>query len=184
MFTATKRIRANLVNSNQVLCITASLFPRNIFIRNHKPEVSMDIRGNSLPESKEILTPEALAFLEQLEHEFGQHRRELLRKRAERQNLFDAGTLPDFLHETSKIRSANWKVGSIPADLQNRRVEITGPTDRKMMINALNSGANIFMADFEDANSPTWENLIQGHINLCDAIEHTLTLTTPEKNYQ
>jgi malate synthase len=87
------------------------------------------------------------------------------------------------LPETAGIRASEWSVGSIPPDLQDRRVEITGPTDRKMMINALNSGANVFMADFEDANSPTWENLIQGHLNLRDAIDRTLSLTTPEKNY-
>ena len=143
----------------------------------------MNIRGKSVPQSEEILTPEALAFVEQLEHEFGQRRRDLLQKRAERQKTFDAGTLPGFLPETAGIRASEWSIGSIPSDLQDRRVEITGPTDRKMTINALNSGANVFMADFEDANSPTWENLIQGHLNLRGAIEHTLSLTTPEKNY-
>jgi len=144
----------------------------------------MNINGRSAPEFQEILTPEALAFVEQLEREFDQRRRELLQKRAERQKTFDAGSLPDFLPETADMRAAEWQVGSIPPDLQDRRVEITGPPERKMTINALNSGANIFMADFEDANSPTWENLILGHINLRDAIERTLSLTTPEKNYK
>jgi len=144
----------------------------------------MEIKGMSVMRFQEILTPEALAFLEQLEREFGQRRRELLQKRIERQKQFDSGTLPGFLPETAGIRASEWSVGSIPPDLQDRRVEITGPTERKMTINALNSGANVFMADFEDANSPTWENLIQGHINLRDAIERTLSLTTPEKNYQ
>ena len=144
----------------------------------------MEIKGMSVMRFQEILTPEALAFLEQLEREFGQRRRELLQKRVERQKQFDSGTLPGFLPETAGIRASEWSVGSIPPDLQDRRVEITGPTERKMTINALNSGANVFMADFEDANSPTWENLIQGHINLRDAIERTLSLTTPEKNYQ
>ena len=143
----------------------------------------MNIIGNSPPEYQEILTPEALAFVEALEREFGQRRRELLEMRTERQKAFDAGILPDFLPETADIRAADWKVGSIPPDLQDRRVEITGPTERKMTINALNSGANVFMADFEDANSPTWENLMQGHLNLREAIEHTLSLTTPEKKY-
>ena len=143
----------------------------------------MNISSKSVPEFEEILKPDALGFVEQLEHEFGQRRRELLQKRVERQKLFDAGTLPGFLPETAGIRASEWSIGSIPLDLQDRRVEITGPTERKMTINALNSGANVFMADFEDANSPTWENLIQGHINLRDAIERTLSLTTPEKNY-
>ncbi|HUE98999.1 MAG TPA: malate synthase A [Anaerolineales bacterium] len=144
----------------------------------------MKIIGKLAPEYQEILTPAALGFVEELEREFGVRRRELLQKRVERQKMFDTGTLPDFLTQTANIRAADWKVGSIPPDLQDRRVEITGPTDRKMTINALNSGANVFMADFEDANSPTWNNLIQGHLNLRDAIEHTLSLTTPEKNYQ
>ena len=143
----------------------------------------MDIRSRNVPEFGEILTPAALAFLEGLEREFGPRRHELLSKRAERQKTFDAGTLPGFLPETAGIRASEWTVGSIPPDLQDRRVEITGPTDRKMVINALNSGANVFMADFEDANSPTWENLIQGQLNLRDAIERTLSLTTPEKKY-
>ena len=143
----------------------------------------MNIIAKSMPEFEEILTPEALAFVEGLEHEFGPRRRELLQKRVERQKMFDAGTVPGFLPETAGIRASEWTVGSIPPDLQDRRVEITGPTDRKMVINALNSGANVFMADFEDANSPTWENLIQGQLNLCDAVARTLSLTTPEKNY-
>ncbi|MBV6450434.1 MAG: Malate synthase A [Anaerolineales bacterium] len=142
------------------------------------------IHGSTPPEFQEILTPNALAFVEQLEREFGARRRELLQGRADRQRLLDAGTLPGFLDETANLRASEWEVGSIPDDLQNRRVEITGPTDRKMVINALNSGANVFMADFEDANSPTWDNLIQGHRNLRDAIEHTLSFSTPEKNYQ
>ncbi len=135
------------------------------------------------PEYQEILTPDALAFVESLEREFGQRRRDLLQKRAERQKNFDAGTLPEFLPETANIRASDWSVGSIPPDLQDRRVEITGPPERKMTINALNSGANVFMADFEDANSPTWDNLMQGHLNLRDAIERTLSLITPEKQY-
>ena len=144
----------------------------------------MDLNGKTSPEFREILAPEALAFVESLEREFGSRRRDLLKMRVERQKEFDNGLLPDFLPETARIRAGDWKVGSIPNDLQNRRVEITGPTDRKMVINALNSGANVFMADFEDANSPTWDNLIQGHLNLRDAIERTLSLATPEKTYQ
>ncbi|MFT3890506.1 MAG: malate synthase A [Anaerolineales bacterium] len=143
----------------------------------------MRVIGPLLPEFREVLTLDALQFVEQLERQFGQRRRELLQARAERQKTFDAGALPDFLPETADIRNSDWKVGSIPMDLQDRRVEITGPTERKMMINALNSGANVFMADFEDANSPAWDNLIRGHLNLCDAIERTISLSTPEKNY-
>jgi len=144
----------------------------------------MDVLGKITPEFQDVLTPQALAFVEQLEREFGSRRRELLQKRAERQKAFDAGELPAFLEETAHIRAGDWKVGSIPDDLQDRRVEITGPPERKMAINALNSGAKVFMADFEDANAPTWENLIQGHLNLRDAIERTISLTTPEKNYK
>ncbi|MCC6987034.1 MAG: hypothetical protein IT309_11425, partial [Anaerolineales bacterium] len=144
----------------------------------------MNIHGKITPDFQDVLTPEALAFVEQLEREFGARRRELLQKRVERQRLFDAGALPGFLEETAPIRAGDWKVGSIPDDLQDRRVEITGPPERKMAINALNSGAKVFMADFEDANAPTWENLIQGHLNLRDAIERRISLTTPEKTYK
>ncbi|NWF64134.1 MAG: malate synthase A [Chloroflexi bacterium] len=143
----------------------------------------MNIHGKTTPEFEEILTPAALAFVEQLEREFGARRRELLQKRVERQQMFDAGVSPGFLDETAHIRAGEWKVGSIPDDLQDRRVEITGPPERKMAINALNSGAKVFMADFEDANAPTWENLIQGHLNLRDAIERKISLTTSEKTY-
>ncbi len=132
-----------------------------------------------------MLTSEALAFLEKLEHEFGARRCELLDARAARQAEIDAGHLPDFLAGTAGIRSSDWQVAPVPDDLQSRRVEITGPTDRKMMINALNSGASVFMADFEDANSPTWANLMQGHINLRDAIERDISYTSPEgKEYR
>ena len=144
----------------------------------------MNIHGKVTPEFQEVLTSEALAFVEGLEREFGARRRELLQKRVERQKAFDAGASPGFLEETAPIRAGDWKVGSIPDDLQDRRVEITGPPERKMAINALNSGAKVFMADFEDANAPTWENLIQGHLNLRDAIERKISLTTPEKIYK
>jgi malate synthase len=126
------------------------------------------------PEFSEVLTPEALAFVETLERTFGARRLELLQRRHERQAAISAGQLPTFLPETTHIRAGNWQVGATPDDLQKRWVEITGPTDRKMVINALNSGADIFMADFEDANSPTWSNMVQGHINLRDAIERTI----------
>lgn len=140
----------------------------------------VQILGPITPEYAEILTPQAVAFVAKLAREFASTRKALLRRRAERQAELDAGKLPDFLPETAHIRAADWKVAPIPADLQDRRVEITGPTDRKMIINALNSGANVFMADFEDANSPTWANMVQGQINLRDAIRRTITYTSPE----
>lgn len=140
----------------------------------------MELRGTSTPEFEQVLTPDALHFVERLEREFGAQRRELLKARAERQAAIDSGALPDFLPSTRHVRDADWKVAPLPADLQSRRVEITGPTDRKMVINALNSGASIFMADFEDANSPAWENMIQGHLNLRDAIEKTISFENPD----
>jgi malate synthase len=115
-----------------------------------------------------VLTTEALAFVAQLHRAFEGERQRLLALRADRKKRFDKGELPDFLPGTASIRAGNWKVAAIPHDLQDRRVEITGPTDRKMVINALNSGAKVFMTDFEDSNSPTWDNLIQGQINLMD----------------
>lgn len=124
---------------------------------------------------EQILTPEALEFLEMLHMRFEDRREELLKARAARQLRIDAGDRPDFLEETKVIREGDWQAGAIPADLQMRRVEITGPVDRKMVINALNSGADVFMADFEDANSPTWENVVQGQLNLYDAVRRTIT---------
>ena len=118
---------------------------------------------------KEILSDEALQLLADLHRNFDGRRRELLARRVERQNEIKAGKLPDFLPETAGVRDSEWTVAPIPADLQDRRVEITGPVDRKMIINALNSGANVFMADFEDSNSPTWHNSIEGQLNLRDA---------------
>jgi malate synthase len=134
---------------------------------------------------EEILTPEAVAFVAKLARAFTERRDVLLAKRAERQERLDAGELPHFLPETAHIRTGDWRVAPIPADLQDRRVEITGPTDRKMVINALNSGAKVFMTDFEDSNAPTWENMIEGQINLRDAVRRTITFTSPEgKNYK
>ncbi|HKW80117.1 MAG TPA: malate synthase A, partial [Casimicrobiaceae bacterium] len=133
----------------------------------------------------EILTPEAIAFTARLQRAFGPRRDELLAARAARQAYFDAGGLPDFLPETQAVREANWICAPVPADIQDRRVEITGPVDRKMIINALNSGANVFMADFEDANTPTWDNNVQGQINLRDAIRRRIDYTSPEgKDYR
>ena len=133
----------------------------------------------------EILTPEALEFIENLERHFGSGRKELLEQRVKRQEEIDNGKLPDFLSETREIREGEWTIAPLPKDLQDRRVEITGPVDRKMVINALNSGAKCFMADFEDANSPTWKNNIEGHINLRDAVNRTITFENPNgKKYK
>ena len=140
----------------------------------------VDVKGRAGGRAAEVLTPQALEFVAGLQREFGDRRRELLRSRDERQARFEAGELPDFLAQTKSVREGDWKVASIPPDLKDRRVEITGPTDAKMLINALNSGARVFMADFEDANSPTWSNLIEGQANLTDAIERRLQFKSPE----
>src|SRR5258707_3463110 len=132
-----------------------------------------------------ILTPDALEFVATLMRTFRDRRAELLRRRAERQVAIDAGQLPDFLPATASIRQGNWTIAPEPADLQDRRVEITGPVDRKMVINALNSGAKTYMADFEDSHAPTWEGTIQGQINLRDAIASTISYRSPEgKEYR
>src|SRR5688500_15903465 len=130
-----------------------------------------------------VLTPDAVEFLTELERRFGPRRRELLAARHERARRLREGELPDFLPETSHLRDGDWRVASVPDELQDRRVEITGPVDRKMVINALNSGARMFMADFEDSNSPTWRNCIEGQVNLTDALERTISLDTGEKRY-
>ena len=145
----------------------------------------IEILGPEVPGYAEILTAEALKFLGRLSREFGNRREELLHRRYVRQQEIDSGKMPDFLEETASIRGAEWTVAPIPQDLQDRRVEITGPVDRKMVINALNSGANVFMADFEDSNSPTWHNNIEGQINLRDAVNGTIAFTSPEgKQYE
>ncbi len=132
-----------------------------------------------------ILTPEARAFLSKLAVRFEPRRQELLARRQAMQQEIDHGRFPDFLPETARIRQSEWKVAPIPKDLLDRRVEITGPVDRKMIINALNSGANVFMADFEDSNSPTWSNNIEGQQNLRDAIRGTIRHESPEgKQYR
>ena len=138
------------------------------------------------PEGLEsILSPGALDLVAALHRKFDPARRALLERRAERQARLDAGEKPGFLEETRSIRERmDWKVAPIPDDLRDRRVEITGPVERKMMINALNSGAKVFMADFEDSNSPTWENIVQGQRNLMDAIEGTISFETPDRRYQ
>ncbi len=132
----------------------------------------------------DVLTNEALAFVAGLHREFDPRRRELLARRAERQARLAAGELPEFLEETRSVREEpDWRVAPPPRDLWDRRVEITGPVDRKMVINALNSGAKVFMADFEDANSPTWENCVLGQQNLRDAVARTISLDQGEKQY-
>lgn len=147
--------------------------------------MEVQISGEMRPGFQEVLTPEAMQFVMKLEQRFGDRRQQLLARRQERQNQIDAGQLPDFLQETADIRKGDWTVAPLPPDLQDRRVEITGPSgDRKMVINALNSGARLFMADFEDANSPTWENTIQGQINMKDAVRRNISYISPEgKSY-
>ncbi|UQN08175.1 malate synthase A [Deinococcus sp. QL22] len=138
-----------------------------------------------LPETAaEVLTPGALSFVAELHRRFDARRRALLSARENRQTQLDAGELPDFLPETAPIRSGDWKISPLPADLQDRRVEITGPVDRKMVINALNSGARVFMADFEDASSPVWNNMVDGQLNLRDAVRGTISLEQGGKSYR
>src|SRR5436190_1173167 len=143
----------------------------------------ISIVGPPVGRGAEILTQEALQFLALLQREFDGRRRELLAARAERWQRLRGGELPDFLAETREIRNGDWRVPDAPAGLRERRVEITGPVDRKMVINALNSGASVFMADFEDANSPTWSNCVEGQANLLDAAHRTISLDTGEKSY-
>jgi malate synthase len=145
-------------------------------------DIAANIQINGPVEGRavEILTPEALAFVADLHRRFDARRRELLAARTARQARFDAGELPDFLPETAELRAADWTVAPIPADLRDRRVEITGPVDRKMIINALNCGAKVFMADFEDATSPTWTNVLEGQVNLKDRWAGDLTHVDPK----
>jgi malate synthase len=138
------------------------------------------VTGRITPEYAQILTPDAMAFIARLQRAFGGRRNELLAKRAARQAELDAGKLPDFLSETRGVRDSEWTCAPYPADIADRRVEITGPVDRKMIINALNSGASVFMADFEDANTPRWDNNMQGHLNLRDAIRRRIDYVSPE----
>src|SRR4051812_36551898 len=144
----------------------------------------VSISGRITPEFTQILPPETLELVAKLHRRFEPRRQELLAGRAARQKAFDAGAKPDFLDETRHVRESEWKVASQPQDLLDRRVEITGPTDRKMVINALNSGASTFMADFEDANCPTWHNMVDGQINLRDAVRRSITLEQNGKQYR
>ena len=148
------------------------------------PPAGVEVIGEIVPQYSEILTPQALAFVARLHRQFDDRRQELLAKRAARQQEFDAGKLPDFLPETRQIRESDWTIAPQPADLLDRRVEITGPTDRKMVINALNCGASTFMADFEDANCPTWENMVDGQLNLRDAVRRTITFVQNGRQYR
>jgi len=146
---------------------------------------SVNIIGTVSDSFAEILTDEALQFVVRLHRNFNPTRLELLENRQTRQAELDAGNRPNFLADTEAIRSGNWKITPVPTDLQDRRVEITGPVDRKMIINALNSGVKVFMADFEDSNSPTWDNIINGQINLRDAVNKTIHFTnTNGKHYE
>jgi malate synthase len=138
----------------------------------------------SVAASEEILSTQAVAFVERLHRELNPRRLELLDRRHERQLELDRGVLPDFRVDTRTIREGDWRVAQAPDDLLDRRCEITGPVERKMMINALNSGARVFMADFEDANSPTWDNVIQGQVNVRDALRRDIALDTGEKSYR
>jgi len=140
----------------------------------------LTVVGQAVPRLDDVLTPEASAFVASLHRRFRQRRTLLLDTRANRQRALDRGDQPDFLAATAAVREAEWKVAPTPADLEDRRVEITGPVEAKMMINAFNSGASVFMADFEDANSPTWENVITGQLNLQAAVRRTLAFASPE----
>ncbi len=149
-----------------------------------KYPTGIDIRGEIWPEYESILTPDAIDFLAGLARTFTSRRDDLLQAREKRQAAIDSGVMPDFPAETAAIRDdLSWQVAPVPADLQDRRVEITGPTDRKMIINALNCGAKVFMADFEDANAPNWENMVSGQINLRDAINRSITFTNPDGRF-
>jgi len=145
----------------------------------------IEIVGTVTDEFAKILTSDALSFISELHYEFNGQREELLKKRAQRQAQLDKGNFPDFLPETKSVREGVWTVAPTPKDLLDRRVEITGPVEQKMMINALNSGAQVFMADLEDALTPSWTNVIQGQINLKEAVRRTLTFQSPEgKSYK
>lgn len=148
---------------------------------NHELKaVGLEVIGGLTPEFTEILTLDALKFIAKLAQTFQLRRQELLAQRVVRQHRLDAGELPNFLPETAQIRAGDWQAAPLPAELADRRVEITGPVDRKMVINALNSGAKVYMADFEDSHAPTWAATIQGQLNLRDAIDRTIVYISPE----
>ena len=145
----------------------------------------LELLGSATEAQSKILTPEALDFFVELQREFNPRRLELLEERKIRQQAIDRGELPRFLPERRHVRESDWQVDPVPADLQDRRVEITGPVDRKMVINALNSGARCYMADFEDAHSPTWGGTLEGQMNVRDAVRRTIEYVSPEgKRYK
>src|SRR5215213_4808029 len=144
-------------------------------VLNVEPTSPVQVSGRVDADFAQILTPAALGFLADLHRRFESRRQELMAKRGARQYAFDSGALPDFLAETKQIRESEWRIAAQPKDMLDRRVEITGPTDRKMVINALNCGASTFMADFEDANCPTWQMMLDGQINLRDAVRRTIS---------
>ena len=151
---------------------------------NITPPAGVETHGPEVPGLAEILVPEAMELVAKLHREFDARRVELLAAREERQARLDGGERPDFLPETADVRAGDWTVAPVPADMQDRRTEITGPVDRKMIINALNSGAKAFMADFEDSNTPTWANVIMGQVNLRDAVLGTITFEGGGKSYK
>src|SRR5947207_1686960 len=140
----------------------------------------VQLRGELAPAFLEIVSPEALAFVAKLQRAFGNRREECLQRRQDRQVALDRGEALDFLPETKSIRESDWTCAPVPADLLDRRVEITGPPDRKMVINALNSGAKVYMADFEDAHAPTWDGTLQGQANVRDAVRGLIEYVSPE----
>jgi malate synthase len=174
MENGTRSLNIEVTPDNAITTVQVSRPMKNPVI------AGLEVAGPMAPRYDEVLTPEACRFVVELETKFGERRRQLLARRAERQREIDAGRLPDFLPETAHIRGGTWRVPPPPRDLVDRRTEITGPVDRKMAINALNSGAQCWMADFEDANSPTWENVIEGQINMRDAVRRTIAFTSPE----
>src|SRR5213083_2494101 len=158
-----RNIRENAVNvASSIASLTATL------------PAGVEIRAPALSEAARVLTPAALSFVAKLHRAFESRRRDLLARRAARQREFDAGKFPDFIPETAPLRAREWTIAPVPKDLQDRRVEITGPTERKMVINALNSGASTFMADFEDSSTPSWDNMVRGQINLRQAVDRTI----------
>jgi malate synthase len=159
--------------------------PTNAATLTELQSEGIEIRGQVPASAEGVLTPEAVRFVADLARRFESTRRDLLQRRVVRQQEIVDGRMPDFLPETASVRQSDWKVAPIPEDMQDRRVEITGPVDRKMIINALNCGASVFMADFEDANSPTWQNNLEGQANLRDAVRRQISFTSPEgKQYR
>src|SRR5215471_19325790 len=144
----------------------------------------IQLSGPAVSGIETVMTPAALSFVAKLHRAFESRRQESLARREVRQREFDAGKLPDFLADTAPMRERDWTIAPQPKDMLDRRVEITGPTDRKMVINALNSGASTFMADFEDANCPTWTNMIEGQVNLRDAVRRSISFQQEGKSYR